>query len=180
MHANYAPKTNISRRYYRKIVNDIEHDPLIQYSTLTVAAFIATIAITLGGLLWFAKLSPGNLLQTTATVSNVTSGRTDHLGNSTTFVIFDFRTQGGEDKSVRQPAPSGLEYKPGDKIKVGYHPKNPNYARLLNDIRPPQLALWLWIVPFIIMIWLIFVTLFRHRTRQLEIWAAAEAANADE
>lgn len=180
MHAKFAPKTNISQKQYEHLVNDIEHDPLVKHATLTVAAFMAVIAIILGGLIWFAKMSPGNLLQTTGKVTSTASGKTDALGNSTTFVIFDFNTRDGEVKTVRQPALAGLDYQVGQDMKIGYHPKNPNYARLLNDTRPPEISLWLWAVPFVIMVWFIFLALFRHHSRQIEIWNAAEAANADD
>lgn len=180
MYANYAPNTNISRKYYRKVVDKIEHDPLIMHSTLSLACFAAIFAVLLGALIWFAKANPGNLIQTEATVSNISTGKTDAIGTITTFVTFDFQTRDGEQKSVRQPAASGLEYHTGQSIRVGYHPDNPNYARNLHDNRPPQVSLWLWAVPFIIMIWLIFLALFRYNARQREIWDAAEAANSDD
>lgn len=180
MHANYAPKTNISRAYYKKVVNDIEHDPLVRHSTLSVACFMAVIAVLLGALIWFAKANPGNLIQTSGTVTGISSGKTDAIGTVTTFVTFDFTTREGEQKSVRQPAAAGLEYHVGETIRVGYHPKNPNYARNLHDNRPPQASLWLWTVPFMLMIWFIFVALFRYRARQEEIWRAAEAADSED
>lgn len=180
MHANYAPKTNISRQYYKKVVDDIEHDPLIRFSTITVSAFIAVIAILTGGLIWFAKANPGNLIQTSGTVTNISTGRVDDVGTETTFVTFDFTTRQGEQRSVRQPAATGIEYHNGQQIRIGYHPKNANYARNLSDNRPPQLSLWLWVVPFLIMIGLTFIALFRHHARQVEIWNAAEAANTDD
>lgn len=180
MYGNYAPKTNISRRYYRKIVNDIEHDPLVKQTTLTAAAFIAVMTIMLGGLVWFAKANPGNLIQTTGTVTGISSGKTDAVGTITTFITFDFKTREGEQKSVRQPAAAGLEYHVDETIRIGYHPKNPNYARNLHDNRPPQISLWLWAVPFVLMIWFIFVALFRFNARQQEIWRAAEAADSED
>lgn len=180
MHANYAPKTNISPQYFKEVVDDIEHDPLIKHSTLSVACFVAVIAVLTGALIWFARANPGNLIQTTGTVSGVSSGKTDAIGTVTTFVTFDFTTHDGQAKSVRQPANDGLEYSLGQSIRVGYHPKNPNYARNLADNRPPQVSLWLWAVPFLIMIWLTFVALFRHHARQEEIWAAAEAVDTDD
>ncbi len=180
MHGKLAAKTNISKAQYEHIVEDIEHDPLIKRSTLTVAAFLAAIAILLGSLIWFARSNPGNLVMTNGTVTGISSGRTDTLGNETTFVTFDFKTRQDESRTVRQPALKGVDYRVGQNIKIGYHPKNSNYARLLNDNRPPEASLWLWVVPFLLMIWLIFVALFRHHARQVEIWNAAEAADAKE
>lgn len=180
MHGNFAPKTNISRKYYKKIVNNIEHDPLIRRSTLSVACFIAAIAVLLGALIWFARTNPGNLIQTTGTVTGISTGKTDVIGTTTTFITFNFTTREGEQKSVRQPASKGLEFETGHTIRVGYHPKNPSYARNLADNRPPQISLFLWSTPFLLMIWFIFVALFRHRNRQIEIWQAAEAANSDD
>lgn len=180
MYGNYAPKTNISRKYYRKIVNDIEHDPLIKLSTLSVACFMAVIAVTLGGLIWFAKASPGNLIQTSGTVTNISTGRTDDIGTMTTFITFDFTTREGEPKSVRTPTYSGIEYEVGHTIRAGYHPKNPNFARNLSDNRPPPVSIYLWAVPFLLMIWFIFLALFRYSRRQQEIWDAAEAADSDD
>lgn len=180
MYGNYAPNTNISEEYYRKIISRIEHDPLIRTSALTAAAFVAIIAIMLGGLIWFAKVSPGNLIQTSGTVTGISTGKTDAIGTVTTFVTFDFKTREGKDLSVRQPSAPGLQYREGQEIRIGYHPKNPNYARNLHDNRPPQISLWLWAVPFVIMIWLIFTALFRYRVRQQEIWDAAEAADSDD
>lgn len=180
MHGNFAPKTNISRKYYKKIVDDIEHDPLIRHTTLSVACFFAVIAVLLGGLLWFAKANPGNLIQTTGTVTNISTGRTDAIGTITTFVTFDLTTRDGKQVSVRTQAAPGIEYEVGHTIRAGYHPKNPHYARNLSDNRPPQVSVYLWTVPFLIMIWCIFLALFRYSKRQQEIWAAAEAANSDE
>ncbi len=180
MHGKVAPKTNISEKQYREIVDDIEHDPLVRRSTMTAVAFLATIAILLGGLIWFAKMNPGNLVTTTGTVTSISSGRTDTLGNETTFITFDFKTRQDEPKTVRQPAITGIRYEVGQNIKIGYHPKNPNFARLLDDNRPPEVSLWLWVLPFLLMIWFIFVALFRHHARQVEIWNAAAAADAKE
>lgn len=180
MHGNYAPKTNISRAYYNKIVDDIEHDPLIKHSTLSVACFFAVIAVLLGGLIWFAKANPGNLVQTTGTVTGISTGRTDSIGTITTFVTFDFTTKDGQQKSVRTPTANGIEYDVGHTIRAGYHPKNPNFARNLSDNRPPQVSLYLWTIPFLIMLWLVFLALFRYSKRQQEIWAAAEASDVRE
>lgn len=176
MYGNYAPKTNISRAYYRKIVDKIEHDPLIKHSTLSLACFTAVIAVLLGGIIWFAKLNPGNLIQTSGTITGISTGLTDDIGTITTFVTFDFTTREGEQKSARARTHSGVEYKVGHSIRAGYYPKNPNYARNLSDNRPPQPSIYLWSVPFLIMIWLIFVALFRYSKRQQAIWDAAEAS----
>lgn len=180
MHRKVAPKTNISKSQYKHIVSDIEHDTLILPSTMAIACMVAAISVLGGLLIWFAKVNPGSLIQTTGTVTAVSSGRTDNYGTETTFITFDFKTRDYQDKSVRQPAKDGLEYNPGQNIRIGYHPRNPNYARNLHDTRPPQESLYLWAVPFLIMIWLIFTALFRYRTRQIEIWNAAEAANIEE
>lgn len=181
MYGNYAPKTNISRKYYRQIVNNIEHDPLVKQSTLSVACLVAAICVLIGALVWFARTNPGNLIQTTGTVTGVSSGKTDAVhGTDTTFVTFDFTTRDGQTKSVRQPANDGVEHQTGQDIRVGYHPKNPNYARNLADIRPHQVSLYLWAVPFLLMIWFIFVALFRYHARQEEIYRAAEAADSDD
>lgn len=180
MHGKVAPKTNISKVQYKHIVSDIEHDALIKSSTLAIACMVAAIAVLSGVLIWFAKTNPGNLIQTTGTVTGISSGRTDHYGTETTFVTFDFVTRGGEAKSVRQPTSDGLDYQLGQQIRVGYHPKNPNYARNLHDNRPGQMSMYLWAVPFLVMIWLIFTALFRHHARQVEIWNAAEAADIEE
>lgn len=180
MHANYAPKTNISKAYYRHLIEDIEHDPLIRHSTISVACLIAAICVLTGALLWFAKSNPGNLIQTNAVVSGISSGKTDSIGTVSTFITFDFTTRDGQDKSVRQLANDGLDYSMGQSIKVGYHPKNPNFARNLNDNRPPRTAVTLWIVPLVLLVWFTFVALFRHHARQMEIWEAAEAADAEE
>ncbi len=180
MYGNYAPKTNISRKYYRQIVEDIEQDPLIKHSTLSAACFFAVIAVLLGGLIWFARANPGNLIQTTGTVTHISTGHTDDIGTVTTFITFDFVTREGEQKSVRTPTASGIAYEVGHTIRAGYYPKNPNYARNLADNRPPQEALYLWAIPFLIMIWLVFVALFRYSKRQQEIWDAAEASDSEE
>ena len=180
MIANFAPKTNISRAYYKHLVNQIEHDPLIKHSSISVACLVAAICVLLGALIWFAKVNPGNLIQTTGTVTTISSGKTDTIGTVTTFVTFDFTTREGEQKSVRQPAAQGLEYHQNQEIRVGYSPKNPNYARNLHDNRPPQVSLYLWAMPFVILIWFLFVALFRYHARQEEIWRAAEAANSDD
>lgn len=180
MHANYAPKTNISKAYYQHLVDDIEHDPLIKHSTLSVVCFVALFAVLAGALIWFAKSNPGNLIQTTATVSNISSGKTDAIGTVSTFISFDFTTRDGQAKTVRQQTTDGLEYQEGQTIRVGYHPKNPNYARNLHDNRPDPISVVLWCVPFALMIWLTFVALFRHHARQEEIYRAAEAADSDE
>lgn len=175
-----APHTNISRAYYKHIIDSIEHDPLVRHSTLAVTCLIAAICVLLGSLIWFAKSNPGNLIYTTGTISHITSGKTDAYGNESTFITFDFATEQGEDKSVRQIANDGLVYETGQEIKVGYHPANPNYARNLHDNRPPVASALLWLFPFALIIWFIFVALFRHHKRQVEIWNAAEAAGVDE
>lgn len=180
MQANYAPKTNISRAYYQHLVEDIEHDPLIKHSTLSLACLVAAICILTGALLWFAKSNPGNLVQTNATVTSISAGKTDAIGTKSTFVTFEFITKDGEKLSVRQQADDGLEYKEGQSIKAGYFPANPHYARNLNDNRPPKSALALWVVPFVLLIWFVFVAIFRHHARQEVIYAAAEAANSDD
>ncbi len=179
------PKTNISKAYYKHLVDSIEHEPLIKHTTLSVACFVAAIVVLLGGLIWFAKSNPGNLIQTNAVVTGISSGKTDAIGTVTTFITFEFGECDMPDNtpkpcSVRQPALEGMSYTVGQNIKVGYHPKNHHYARLFNDNRPPKAAIALWTVPFIIMIWLTFVALFRHHARQVEIWNAAEAADTDD
>lgn len=175
-----APKTNISKAYYKHLIDNIEHDPLVRHSTITVACLLAAISIFAGLLVWFTKSNPGNLLYTTGTISNVTSGKIDDYGNESTFITFDFQTRHGESKSVRQIANDGLTYQNEQQIKIGYHPANPNYARNLNDNRPPTASLLLWLTPFAMIIWFSFVALFRHHKRQVDIWDAAEAAGIDE
>ena len=174
------PKTNISKAYYRHLVNVIEHDPLIRHSTLSVACLIAAICVLTGALLWFAKTNPGNLVQTDATVSSISTGKTDGFGTVSTFVTFDFKTRNGTEKQVRQQANDGLAYSEGQRIKVGYHPRNPSYARNLHDNSPGAVSIALWCAPFVLMLWFTFVALFRHHSRQVEIWNAAEAAEADD
>jgi hypothetical protein len=174
------PKTNISKAYYRQIVDTIEHEPLIEHTTLSIVCFIAALSVLAGSLLWFAKTNPGNLVQTSGTVSALSTGRSDASGTISTFVSFDFTTKDGKALTVRQRTTDGLDYEVGQAIKVGYFPDNPNFARNLRDNRPDQLSLLLWSVPFVLMIWLTFVALFRHHARQVEIWQAAEAADSDE
>lgn len=174
------PKTNLSKAYYRHMVNNIEHDPLVKHSTLTIACMFAAMCVLAGALIWFAKTNPGNLISTKATVTNISYGRTHTTNDETTFIIFDFKTRSGESKSVRQQAHDGLKYETGQTIRVGYHPRNPNYARNLHDNRPPQASIYLWVVPFAIMLWFIFVALLRYDKRQRLIWAAAEAADSDD
>jgi len=180
MQARIMPKTNISKAYYKQLVDKIEHDPLIKRTTISVACLVAAICVLSGSLLWFTKSNPGNLVQTNAVVTSISSSKTNGIGAVTTFITFNFKTSDGVDKSVRQPANDGLRYTEGQNIKIGYHPSNPNYARNLNDNRPNQLSVLLWTVPFILMIWLTFVALFRHHKRQVEIWQAAEAADSDD
>jgi len=180
MHARILPKTNISKVYYKQLVDEIEHDPLIKPSTLSVVCFIAIICLLSGAIIWFAKFNPGNLIQTTATVTSISSGKTDSYGTVSTFITFDFKTRDGNSKSVRQQVSDGLTYTLDQQIRVGYHPKNPNYARNLNDNRPDRISIILWCIPFVLMIWLTFVALFRHHARQVEIWNAAEAADSDD
>jgi len=180
MYSKPYPKTNISRAYYKHLIDSIEHDPLVRHSTMTIACMIATICILLGGLIWFAKSNPGNLVQTNGTVQSISTDKTDSIGTISTFITFGFTTRDGEQKSVRQQTNDGLTYNNGQSIKIGYHPRNPNYARNLHDNRPPLPAIALWTIPFLLMIWFVFVALFRHRKRQEIIWEAAEAANAEE
>lgn len=173
-------KTNISKAYYKHLVDTIEHDPLVRHTTMTVGCMLAAIAILLGSIIWFAQSNPGNLIQTTGKVTNISSGKTDTTGTISTFITFDFKTREGEGKSVRQVTNDGLAYSLDQSIRVGYHPKNPNYARNLHNTQPPLISLGLWSVPFILMIWFLFIALFRHHQRQQVIWAAAEAANTDD
>jgi hypothetical protein len=174
-----APKTNISKVYYRRLVDQIEHDPLVRHSTLSIACMIAAMCVLLGALIWFAKANPGNLQRTEGTVKNLSTGRTSTDGTITTFVTFDFETRDNQVFSVRQAAADGLSYQTGNQIAIGYSPLNPNYARIINS-RPPAASIVLWIVPFYIMLWFILVALFRHHSRQVLIWKAAEAANSDD
>jgi hypothetical protein len=180
MHANFAPGTNISKAYYKLVVDKIEHDPLIKHSTFSVVCLVAAISVLTGALMWFSKTNPGNLIQTQGTITSISSGKTDTVGTITTFVSFSFNTSDGKPVEVRQPAAEGLAYETGQVIPVGYFPKNPNFARNLSDKRPPAIALALWLIPFALMIWLGFLALFRHHARQVEIWEAAEAADSDE
>lgn len=177
------PKTNISRAYYKRLVNNIEHDPLIKHSTVTIAGMIAAISILLGSLIWYAQFNPGNLIYTNAKVITVSNGRTDSNSSQTRdFVTFEFNTKGNDSKTykVRQIANVGLSYKEGQIIKIGYHPKNPNFARNLSDTRPPYISIALWSVPFFILLWFMFVALIRYAKRQELIWAAAEAADSED
>ncbi len=180
MHARVMPKTNISKVYYKQLVDDIEHDPLIKHTTVSVACLIAAICVLAGALIWFAKFNPGNLTQTSGEVTNVSSGRTDSIGTIGTFITFDFETNDGQAKSVRQQINDGMKYSTGQTIKVGYFTDNPNYARNLNDNRPDRISIFLWIMPIILASWLGFVALLRYHARQVEIWDAAEAAEVDE
>ncbi|MBA2279033.1 hypothetical protein H0V99_01140 [Candidatus Saccharibacteria bacterium] len=173
------PKTNISKRQYHNLVDDIEHEPLVRHTTLAAACLLAAMCILAGSLAWFAKSHPGNLIRTTGTVSNVTSGLTDRLGTVTTFATFDFETREGKNYSVRQPTGNVIP-KLNQDIPIGYNPLNPAYARNLSDTQPPLSSVGFWSVPFILMGWLILIALFRHHTRQVEIWKAAEAADADD
>lgn len=175
-----APKTNITKALYRRIVDDIEHDPLVKHSTLAAACLVAAIAVIFGGLIWYAKLNPGKLVQTTATVQGLSTGKTDAQGTITTFMIFGFKTDEGKDITVRAATTPGLSYSLGQDIRVGYFPPNPYYARDLSDSRPPIASLLLWSLPFALMLWFTLVALWRHHFRQLEIWAAAEAADAED
>lgn len=180
MYARPQPKTNISRAYYKHLVDSIEHDPLVRHTTMAVGCMIAVIAILLGCIIWFARSNPGNLIQTNGQVSGISSGKTDTTGKVSTFITFDFTTREGDQKSVRQRVNDGLVYSEGQQIKVGYHPLNPHYARNLHNNQPPLVSLALWVVPFILMIWFIFIALFRHHDRQRIIWQAAEAANVED
>lgn len=179
MYSRPFPKTNISRAYYKHLVDSIEHDPLVRHTTMTVACMLAAIAILLGALVWFAQSNPANLIQTNAKVTGISTGKTDSTGTVSTFITFDFTTRDAQQKSVRQITNDGLAYSLDQSIKVGYHPKNPNYARNLHNNQPPFISLALWTIPFILMIWFIFVALFRHHKRQEIIWKAAEAAEAE-
>lgn len=174
------PKTNISKTYYKHLVDNIEHDPLVRHSTLTVACMIAAISVLLGTLIWFAKANPGNLIQSKGTITSISTGKVDDIGTIGTFVLFDFKTKDNQQISARQPANDGLEYKVGQEINVGYHPRNPNYVRNLNDNTPPQISFFLWFAPFVLMIWFIFVAGIRYTNRQRLIWDAAEAADSDD
>lgn len=176
------PKTNVSRAYYRHIVNSIEHDPLIRHTTLTVACLISAICILIGSLIWYAQFNPGNLVFTSAKVTGISSGKIDTQGNTSTFVTFSFQTRGHDPKqySVRQVANTAIKYSENQNIRIGYHPKNPNYARDLSNTSLPFISIVLWSVPFLIMVWFIFVALIRYIKRQVLIWEAAEAANIDE
>lgn len=180
MYSRPHPKTNISRAYYKHLVDTIEHDPLVRHTTMAVGCMLAVVAILLGCILWFAQSNPGNLIQTGGTITNISSGKTDTTGTVSTFITFDFATREGEKKSVRQVTNDGLSYSLDQSIRIGYHPKNPNYARNLHNNQPPMLSLALWAIPFILMIWFLFIALFRHHQRQQIIWTAAEAANSDE
>jgi hypothetical protein len=179
MTASIAPKTNISKAYYHHLIDNIEHDPLVKHSTLSIACLLAAICVLLGSLIWFAKVNPGNLIKTDAVVTNISSGRTDSVGTITSFVSFDFKTRDNIAVSARQPAPKGIFYEKDQEIVVGYNPINPNFARL-NDDRVPIISYFLWFIPFYLMIWFIIVALFRHHSRQLLIWKAAEAADAND
>lgn len=180
------PKTNISRAYYKHLVDSIEHDPLVKHTTLTIACMLAAVCVLLGSLIWFAQTNPGNLIQTKATVTNISLGKTDTLGTMSTFVTFEFNTRepvsadAPSSYKVRQQVNDGLRYEQGQVIKVGYHPKNPNYARNLNNTSPPQISIYLWTIPFLIMLWFIFVALLRYNERQNVIWNAAEAADSED
>ncbi len=180
MHDKIYPKTNISKAYYRHLVRQILHDPLIRPTSLAAACMIAAASVLAGMLIWFAQSNPGNLLQTNATITGISSGRTSAIGTITTFLSFDFTTHDGQSITARQAANDGLLYQEGQSIKVGYHPRNPYYVRNLNDNRPPASATVFWATPFIIIIWLGGVALFRHRQRQLLLWDAADAANSDD
>lgn len=180
MRSRIAPKTNVSKAYYRHLVDQIEHDPLVRHSTLSVACVIAAICILLGCLLWFAHTHPGNLIRVPATATGLSTGRTDTIGTVTTFVSFDFTTKDGRAVSARQPAEASRSFTSGQQFIAGYNPKNPNFARIIPDNRPPELAVWLWLVPFYLLLWFLLVALFRHHRRQVEIWRAAEAADSDD
>lgn len=180
MRPRIAPKTNISKAYYRHLVDQIEHDPLVRRSTLSLACFVAAICVLLGCLVWFANTHPGNLVRVPASVTGLSSGRTDNFGTITTFVTFDFKTRDGRQVSARQPAEPGRDFSEGQAFMAGYSPKNPNFARIIPDNRPPQSAVWLWLVPFYFLLWFLLVALHRHHQRQVVIWQAAEAADSDD
>lgn len=177
------PKTNISKAYYRHLVDSIEHDPLVRHSTITIAGMVAAICILLGCLIWYSGFNPGNLIQTKAKVVSVSNGRTDANSLLTSdFVTFEFNTKGKDEQTykVRQIANPGTSYQKDQIINIGYHPKNPNYARNLSDTRVPFISIVLWTFPFIIMLWFILVALLRYIKRQELIWQAAEAADSND
>lgn len=177
MNHKVGKKTNISKRQYRKIVSEIENDSLIKRSTLSVAAFAAVAAVLTGTLIWFAQISPGNLIRATGTVTSISSGLADAKGTINTYVIFDFRTKEGEEKTVRSITNDGLNYTVGQKISIGYHPSNPNYARNLHNDRPPVVSYYLWSIPLVLLVWFSGLAIVRFRMRQEDIWNAAEAAD---
>lgn len=178
-HHKIHPKTNISRAYYKHLINTIEHDPLVRHTTLTIACMCAAMCVLLGTLLWYAKSNPGNLVQAQATITNVSSD-THQVARALNFITFTFNTRAGEQKSVRQQVLPNTEYAQGQTIRIGYHPKNPNFARNLSDIPPPTASLYLWATPFVLMVWFTIVALFRYEKRQQIIWDAAEAADVNE
>jgi hypothetical protein len=144
---------------------------------------LSAIAILLGTLIWYAQFNPGNLIYTNARVVNISSGRTDANSTQTRdFVTFEFETSNSDGRKyqVRQIANQGMSYKEGQNIKIGYHPRNPNFARNLSDTRPPYISIALWSVPFFIIMWFIFIALIRYIKRQELIWEAAEAADSED
>lgn len=177
MNHKVGKKTNISKRQYRKIVSEIEHDSLIKRSTLSVAAFVAVASILTGTLMWYAQISPGNLVRATGTVTGISSGLADAKGTVNNYITFDFRTKGGQERTVRSITNDGLSYSVGQEISIGYHPLNPNYARNLHNDRPPVASYYLWSLPFVLMVWFAGLAIVRFRMRQEDIWNAAEAAD---
>ena len=174
------PKTNVSKAYYKHLVNSIEHDPLVKHTTLTAACLIVAISILMGALIWYAQFNPGNLIYTSGKITSISSGKTDTQGNNSTFITFEFSTKESKQFSVRQVANEGIKYSEGQNIRIGYHPKNPNYARDLSNTDLPFVTITLWSIPFLIMVWFIFVALLRYIKRQELIWEAAEAADINE
>ncbi len=179
MHSKVMPRTNISKAYYQYLVNDIEHDPLVKRTTLMAVCFLSAISIFAGSLAWFARTHPGNLVRTSATVSYLSSGRTDNIGSVSTFATFNFETKDGVVYRVRQQV-ENQQLALNQKITVGYSPLNPAYARILTDNSLPVISFSLWVLPFAMMAGLMILALFRHHKRQVEIWQAAEAANVSE
>jgi hypothetical protein len=179
MHSRIKPLTNISKDQYEHLVDEVEHDPLIRHSTLTVLCLIAAISLLSGGIIWFSKTNPGNLVRSRAKITYISSGPTDNKGTITTFVTFNFKDHKDQAYMVRQPY-SGPKLEVNDTLSVGYNPLNPRYARVLSDINPPLSSYMLWTLPFVMMLGTLLLALYRHHERQLEIWQAAEAADATE
>lgn len=141
---------------------------------------IIAINVLIGTMIWFAQFNPGNLIQTTGTVNVATANPNAPSNLKSTFVVFNFDTKDHQTYTVRQATANSQQYTEGQTIKIGYSPKNPNYARILDNTNPSNLSIILWLTPALIVPWFILVALLRYHSRQELIWDAAEAADIND